>query len=63
MNYSYAVVEEQTKVTDEGRVRDNFVSEVGKGATLLEGPKATTLRPTDNNAEIKLFEWRKNKDG
>ena len=63
MNYPYAVVEEWTKVTDEGRVTDNFVSEVGKGVTLLERPKATTVCPTDNNAEIKLFEWRKNKDG
>jgi len=40
-------------------VRDNFVSEVGKDVTFLAGPKATTLRPTDNNTEIKLFEWWK----
>jgi len=63
MNLPYAVVEVWTKVTDEGRGWDSFVSGVGKGVDFLEGPKAKTLRPNDNNTEIKLFEWRRNKDG
>jgi hypothetical protein len=52
-----------TKVTDEGRVRGGFVLGLEKASLFLEGTKATALRPTDNNTEIKLFEWRRNKDG
>jgi hypothetical protein len=63
MNLTYSVVEEGTKLTEERRVRDSFVSVVGKRVTLLEGPQSTPLLPADNNTETELFEWWINKDG